>query len=201
MDVRRGGRRLVGRRGGVLRGGLGTEGEEDQGAGPADEHDVGDVEDGPVEAHGVDVEVDEVADVAEGEAVVTVADRAGHDEAEGHGQRQARRRAADEPPADDRRPGRDREPREDQAAVRHAPAEAPERPLVVAGAQLQDLADHRDRGRARLARLPEDDRLARQVQPRAAEGEGQEQEESARGDAARHSGFSSFRAHSMQYRV
>ena len=81
--------------------GVGAKREEDQRDGPGDQHVVGEVEDGAVEADGVDVEVDEVADVAEDEAVVAVAQRAGHDQAQGDRQGQAGRGASDEEPVAD----------------------------------------------------------------------------------------------------
>ena len=51
---------------------------------------------------GVDVEVDEVADVAEDQAVVAVAQGPGHDQAQRDRQRQAGRGPADEEPVADR---------------------------------------------------------------------------------------------------
>ena len=67
---------------------------------------------------GVDVEVDEVADVPEDDPVVAVAEGTGHDQAQGDGQRQAGRGASDEEPVADGQPGDDREAGEDRAAVR-----------------------------------------------------------------------------------
>ena len=74
---------------------------------------------------GIDVEVDEVADVAEDQAIVAVAHGAGHDQAQGDGQDPARGRAQDEEVVADHDRGHDREAREDHGCCREASTRIP----------------------------------------------------------------------------
>ena len=107
---------------------VGPEGEQDQGDRADDEHVVGEVEDRAVEVDRVDVEVDEVADVAQGQPVIAVAQGPGHDQGQGHVSRRSVAAPEDEQPVADPRRRHDRERREDQAAVRDIAHETPEGP-------------------------------------------------------------------------
>ena len=89
---------------------------------------------------GVDVEVDEVADVPERQPVVAIAHRAGHDQAQGDGEDPARGRSQHEQVIEDHDRRDDREAGEDQAAAGYVRPEAPERTRVLTGVKLEDRA-------------------------------------------------------------
>lgn len=161
--------------GGLGFGRFGTEGEEEEDGRAGDEQAVGDVEDGELEVDGVDVEEDEVSDEAEAEAVVAVAERAGHDESEGEGLLEVGEVAGDEEPVDDEESGGDGEDGEEEAAAVEAAAEAPEGAWVVARAKLKDWGDEGEGSGLRWADVFEDEVFGGEVGPRA--GEGQEPEE------------------------
>ncbi len=117
---------------------VGSQGVEDQSQGAGHQHVIGEIEDRTIEADGIDVEVDEIADMSENQAIVAVAHRTGHDQRQGDRQGEARCGAEDEKPVanDDGRD--DREAGEDQAAVGQIRPESPECAGVLAGLQLED---------------------------------------------------------------
>ena len=119
------------------------------------------------------------------QAVVAVAQGPGHDQAEGDGQPAVGGRAADEEPVADRHRGDDRQPGEDQAAVGHVPAEAPEGARVVAGLELQDVRDRRERGAGPRRADPWRRRSALVARSNAGPAQGDRPEEDPTAPAAR----------------
>ena len=184
-------------RGGLVTGGirlLGPEGEQDQ-HGAGDEHVVGEIEDRAVETDRIDVEVDEVADAAEHEAVVAIAQRSGHDQPE-----RGRQPAVAGGPLDEEIPanhhgGHHRERREDQAAVLEVAAQSPEGSPVQTGVQLEDVRDQGDRGGGGWADPGEDERLRDQVECGPSERDGPEQDPTRNGHFLVHPRLSRSRAH------
>ena len=156
----------------------GPEGEQDQGERAQDEHVIGEVEDRAVESDGVNIEVDEVADLSQDEPVVAIPQGAGHDQGQRDREATVDRRSEGEEPVADPGGGQDRQAGEHQAAVRDIPHEAPEGPGIVAGLKFEQVGDDRERARAEggLAELPEKIRLGRQVETRARQGDPPEKE-------------------------
>src|SRR5208283_3567639 len=99
------------------------------------------------------------------------------------------RGTADEKPVADRDPGHDRETREDLTAVGERAAKTPQGAGIETGLELEDPADDRGRGSRGLADPGEDQRLGGQVEGRATQSDGPEQQPSAQPDSLGHPPF------------
>ena len=123
------------------------EGRAAGGGRAGDQHIVGEIEDGEVEADRVDVEVHEVAYVAVDQAVVAIAEGTGHDQAESDGQEAVVVRASDEQPVDDGEARQDeRGPRRCRLPNEQIAAEAPDERRYCRWSKPQDIGDEGLRG-------------------------------------------------------